>query len=93
MTKKIDSALKELLKALKKHGEIAGAHRVSVKQLQRANARLTLAAAAYVEAVYARTGQPSPFAELVDPGLDEDTIRSLKIERDSARKRHIAPLT
>lgn len=88
MAKKIDNALKQLVKALKKHAEVTGARRVSVKQATRAATKVREAADAYAAEVHARTGLPSPLADLIDPGLDEATIRSLKSERDAVYKRH-----
>ena len=88
MSKKIESALKDLIKALKKHGEVMSAPRVPIKQAQKAGARVQAAANAYTEAVHQRTGRPSPFTDLIEPGLDEDTLRSLKSERDAVLRRH-----
>jgi hypothetical protein len=88
VSKKIDSTLKDLVKALKKHAEVMGAPRVPIKQAQKATARVQAAANAYTEAVHSKTGQPSPFTDLIEPGLDEDTLRSLKSERDAVLKRH-----
>ncbi|NEN05974.1 hypothetical protein G3T36_08810 [Diaminobutyricibacter tongyongensis] len=88
MSKKIDSTLKELIKALKKHAEVTGAPRVPIKRAQKAAARVQAAVNAYTEAVHTKTGLPSPFTDLIEPGLDEDTLRSLKSERDAVLRRH-----
>ncbi|NEM91147.1 hypothetical protein [Galbitalea soli] len=82
MSKKIDSALKDLLKALKKHGEIVGDRHVSLKRSQRATVKLRAAATAYAAAVHAKTGLENPFSDLLDPTLDHETIESLAAERD-----------
>lgn len=93
VSKKIDSTLKDLLKALKKHAEVMSASRVPIKQAQKASARVQAAANAYTEAVHTRTGQPSPFVDLIEPGLDAATLRSLKSERDAVLRRHNIPVT
>jgi hypothetical protein len=84
MSKKIDSTLTDLIKALSKHGEVVGGHHVSAKQALRATAKVQSAVAAYSAAVEARS-QPNPFSALANPGLDEDTIHSLEAERDSIK--------
>jgi cell division septum initiation protein DivIVA len=79
-SKRIKDARKALSKALKEHAEIAAGSGVSLKKAQRAGAKVAAAAAAYSEAVLAKTGLESPFV----PGsgkLDGDTIRSLQAER------------
>ena len=88
VSKKIDKTLKELLKALRKHAEVMGAPHVPLKRAQKANARVQAAANAYTAAVHVKTGMPSPFTDLIEPGLDDDTLRSLKSERDAVLKRH-----
>ncbi len=93
VSKKIDHALKDLLKALKKHAEVMGAPRVPIKRAHKASARVQSAANAYTEAVHQRTGLGSPFVDLIEPGLDEDTLRSLKSERDAVLRRHNVRLT
>lgn len=92
VSKKIDSALKDLIKALKKHAQVTGGPRVPLKQAHKASARVQTAANAYAEAVYSRTGLPTPFVDLVEPGLDEETLRSLKRERDAVLRRHNIPV-
>jgi hypothetical protein len=82
MSKKIDSSLKDLIKALKKHAEVAGDRHPSLKRSQRATAKVRAAATAYTAAVHARSGLGNPFDELLDPTLDEATITSLQHERD-----------
>jgi hypothetical protein len=83
MSKKIDSALKDLTKALRKHAEVAGARQVSLKRSQRATARVRTAASAYASAVYAKSGLPNPFDDMIDPSLDAETLSSLAAERDA----------
>ena len=83
MSKKIDEALKDLKKALRKHAEEVGAHQVSLKKSQRAAAKLAAAATAYAAAVHLKTGQDSPFNDMVLPGLESATVHSLEAERDA----------
>jgi hypothetical protein len=86
MSKKIDSALKDLIKALKKHAEVAGDRHPSLKRSQRATAKVRAAATAYTAAVHARSGLGNPFDEILDPTLDEATISSLRAERDQIER-------
>ena len=83
MSKKIDSTLKELIKALRKHAEVAGGRHISLKRSQRATARVRAAATAYASAVHSKSGLGSPFEDLVDPSLDAETLTSLAAERDA----------
>ena len=83
MSKKIDSARKDLTRALKKHAEIVGGTAVSLKKAQRAAAEIHLAAIKYAALVEAKTGLPSPFGEVLQPGLDTSTMASLTAERDA----------
>lgn len=92
MSKKIDSTLTELIKALKKHSEVAVDKHASMKRRQRATARVSLAATAYAAAVHAHSGLPNPFDEIVAPGLEEATIASLAAERDALATRPIATI-
>jgi hypothetical protein len=86
MSKKIDSALKDLIKALKKHAEVSGDRHPSLKRSQRATAKVHAAATAYTAAVHARSGLGNPFDDLLDPTLDEATISSLRAERDQIER-------
>jgi len=86
MSKKIDSARKDLTKALKKHAEIVGGTAVSLKKAQRAAADIHLAAITYAALVEAKTGLPSPFGDVLKPGLDTSTMASLTAERDALAK-------
>jgi hypothetical protein len=88
MSKKIDSALKDLVKALKNHADAVSGNRVTLKKTQRAAAKVRAAATAYAEVVHAKTGQGSPFADVIEPGLEATTIASLAAERD-AIARHL----
>jgi hypothetical protein len=81
MSKKIDLALLRLTRALEKHAKAVGGTRTSTKKSERAAVKLHLAASEYANAVFERTGQPSPFGEVAVPTLDESTIESLKAER------------
>jgi len=83
MSKKIDSARKDLTRALKKHAEIVGGTAVSLKKAQRAAAAIHVAAFEYAALVEAKTGLPSPFGEVLQPGLDTSTMASLTAERDA----------
>lgn len=82
MSKKIDSALNDLIKALKKHADVADERHVSLKRSQRATARVRVAASAYAAAVHSRSGLGNPFDDVLDPSLDEETLNSLAAERD-----------
>jgi hypothetical protein len=83
MSKKIDSALKDLIKALKKHADVASERHISLKRSQRATARVRAAATAYAAAVHAKSGLGNPFDEVIDPALDDETLESLSAERDA----------
>jgi hypothetical protein len=87
MSKKIDSARKDLTRALKKHAEIVGSTAVSMKKAQRAAAAVELAALNYAAEVEAKTGLVSPFVEALQPGLDATTLQSLSAERDALAKK------
>ena len=87
MPKKIDSARKDLTKALKKHAEVVGATAVSLKKAQRAAAEVHLAAIKYAAEVEAKTGLTSPFGDTLQPGLDTSTMESLSAERDALAKK------
>jgi len=83
MSKKINAALKDLVKALAKHAEAAGTTSPSVKRVERASARVTAAANAYAEAVFAKSGLENPFVDIPGSGLEQATLASLTAERDS----------
>ena len=83
MSKKIDASLKDLIKALRKHADLVGGNRVSLKKSQRASAKLQSTASAYAAAVYAKTGLDSPFNDVASPGLENVTLNSLLAERDA----------
>jgi predicted TPR repeat methyltransferase len=86
MSKKIDAAAKELVKALRNHAETVGGTRVSLKKSQRAGVKLQAAATAYAATVFAKTGLDSPFSDVVRPGLEYVTLESLEAERDKLAK-------
>jgi hypothetical protein len=92
MSKKIDSALKDLIKALKKHADVADERHVSLKRSQRATAKVRAAASAYAAAVHARSGLGNPFDEVLDPALDEATLQSLADERDKIAQSLTSPV-
>ncbi|MCU1514963.1 MAG: hypothetical protein JWO10_2053, partial [Microbacteriaceae bacterium] len=60
MSKKIDHSLQQLIKALKKHAEVVGSSRVSLKKAERAAVKLETAATDYAHAVFAKTGLVTP---------------------------------
>jgi hypothetical protein len=92
MSKKIDAALKELTKALKKHAEVVGGSTVSLKKAQRASAKVAAAATAYAEIVHAKAGVGNPFDDMVQPGLESSTLESLAAERDAIAKHLTGPI-
>lgn len=79
VTKKIDTALRDLTKALEKHAQIVGLKPVPLKKAGRAAAELRTAAAAYANIVEAKTGQTNPFIDFLDPA----TMASLAHEREA----------
>lgn len=83
MSKKINSAMDDLIKAIRAHADTVGGSAVSLKKAQRAGAKLQATATAYAEAVHAKTGLDSPFSDVVRPGLEIVTLTSLEAERDS----------
>jgi hypothetical protein len=92
MSKKIDSALKDLVKALKKHAEVAGERHISLKRSQRATAKVRAAASAYAAAVHTQSGLGNPFDDVVDPSLDVETLQSLSAERDAIAQSLTSPV-
>jgi hypothetical protein len=92
MSKKIDSALKDLIKALRKHAQVAGERHVSLKRSQRATAKVRAAASAYASAVHARSGLGNPFDDVIDPALDAETLQSLVAERDAIARAVTGPI-
>lgn len=84
VSKKIDSALKTLVKALSKHGEVMNERPVSVKRAGRATEKVRQAAADYTAVIAEKTGQPNPFVDFLDP----ETVASLRGERDRLAKGH-----
>ncbi len=92
MSKKIDAALNDLKEALDKHAAVVGDRHVSLKRAQRASAKVTAAASAYAEAVYAKSKLTSPFDDVLQPGLESSTIESLAAERDAIAKNLTGPV-
>jgi hypothetical protein len=92
MPKKIDSTLDDLIKALRKHAEVAGERHVSLKRSERATARVRAAASAYAAAVHARSGLGNPFDDVLDPSLDAATLESLAAERDAIARTLTGPI-
>jgi hypothetical protein len=83
MAKKIDEARRDLVKALKKHARLASDKKSSKGRVEGAAAKLRAASVRYGTIVAARTRTNSPFADIVDPRLDEPTVKSLEAERDA----------
>ena len=92
MSKKIDSALKDLKKALNKHADVVGGSAVSLKKAQRAGAKVAAAAAAYADAVTAKSGLDNPFTDVSQLTLETSTVESLKAERDAIKKNLTGPI-
>lgn len=92
MSKKIDSALKDLKKALNKHAEVVGARSVSLKKAQRASAKVVEAAEAYASVVAEKSGTGNPFVAVLSAGLEESTIASLSAERDKIARSLTGPI-
>lgn len=92
MSKKIDSALKDLTKALRKHADAVGGDAVSLKKAQRASAKVAAAASHYAEVVLSKSGMGNPFDEMIQPGLERATIASLAAERDSIAQHLTGPI-
>lgn len=92
MSKKIDSALKQLIKALEKHANALGGARVSLKKAERATAKLQVAAAEYAEVIYQKSGLDTPFNEVSRSGLEADTLDSLAAERDALSRNLTGPI-
>jgi hypothetical protein len=90
MSKKIDSALKSLVKALEKHAAAVSDHSASKGKVSRASANVRAAAAAYASAAYAKSKAESPFTDIPDPKLSDDTVASLRAERDALRAKKAA---
>ena len=92
MSKKIDSALKDLIRALENHADVASARHISLKRSQHATAKVRAAAIAYAAAVHAKSGMSNPFDEILDPALDEETLQSLSAERDAIARTLTSPV-
>ena len=92
MSKKIDSALKDLVKALRSHAEVVGGSHVSLKKAQRATLKVQAAATAYAEAVHAKSGLGNPFSDVLEPGLEPATLLSLAAERDRIERNLTGPI-
>lgn len=86
MSKKINAARDELIKAIKKHSKVVGDARVPLKKAERAAIKLQDAAVTYSKAVFDKSGLDTPFTALVSTGLDETTMNSLAAERDALTK-------
>lgn len=88
MAKRIDAALKELIKALREHAVATSASPTRAKRIARANSRLQHAVDAYARAVYKRTGTDTAFSDVVRPGLEQSIFDSLAAERDAFVAEH-----
>ncbi len=83
MSKKIDSALNDLMHALDKHAAVAADKDSSRNKVQRATARVRAAATNYAAVVHAKRGMENPFSDVLEPGLEDATLASLAAERDA----------
>jgi hypothetical protein len=83
MTKKIDTAARDLIRAIEKHAQLSGLKPVPPKKVARAAVELRGATAAYTAVVEERTGQVNPFIDVLDAG----TVDSLVRERDRLAKK------
>ena len=92
MSKKINSALKDLKKALSAHADVVGGSAVSLKKAQRASAKVAAAAESYAEAVLAKSGLATPFSVSTSAGLEEATLASLTAERNSIKENLTGPV-
>lgn len=86
VTKKIDTALKDLTHALERHAQIVALKPVPQKKAGRAAAELRNAASKYAAIVEEKTGQTNPFIDF----LDDATIVSLTKEREFIKARKAA---
>ncbi|KQM60810.1 hypothetical protein ASE64_04010 [Agreia sp. Leaf210] len=86
MTKKITTALAELIKALGKHAEIAATPDASVSKTERATVRVQKAATAYLSALPAKKRMANPFIGVVDDRIDDDLRATLEAERATMSK-------
>jgi hypothetical protein len=84
VSKKIKTALRDLVDALEKHAAVTAERPTSSKRAGRATAKVRTAAAAYTAIVAAKTGQPNPFVDF----LDDETVASLRAERDAVARKH-----
>ena len=84
VSKKIKTALRDLVDALEKHAAVTAERPSSSKRAGRATAKVRTAAAAYTAIVADKTGQPNPFVDF----LDEETVTSLRAERDAVARKH-----
>lgn len=84
MSKKIKTALRDLVDALEKHAAVTAERPTSSKRAGRATAKVRSAAAAYTSIVADKTGQPNPFVDF----LDDETVASLRAERDAVARKH-----
>lgn len=83
MAKKIDTALRDLVKALDKHAALASDPKSGKSKIQRAAAKVRTSAKVYQSVIVSRTGTDSPFTDIADPRLDAPTVKSLTAERDA----------
>lgn len=90
MSKKIDAALKALVKALEKHADAVSDSSASKQKVVRAAARVRAAATTYASVTYAKAHTESPFTDIVDPKLPDDTLASLRAERDALKAKKSA---
>jgi hypothetical protein len=87
MTKKITTALAELIKALGKHAEIAANPDASVSKTERATVRVQKAATAYLSALPAKKRMANPFLGVIDDRMDDTLRATLEAERAAIAKK------
>jgi len=87
MTKKITTALAELIKALGKHAEIAATPDASVSKIERATVRVQKAATAYLSSLPAKKRLANPFLGVVDDRIDDNLRATLEAERQTISKK------
>ncbi len=88
MSKKIDAAAKDLIKAIRKHSKAIGDRHPRSKSVARASGRLQAATTAYTVAVFKYSGADVPFSDVVSLSLDPLTVASLEKERDQLKQKH-----
>jgi hypothetical protein len=92
MSKKIEKALDELVKALRHHARVSGARTTSLKKSERAVLQVQEAMERYAAVVEAKTGMDRAFIPVSSSWLDARTMESLIAERNALAARSIESL-